>query len=169
MRTTHFRLGNAQSLEKLGMLHRQLNDLLDLFDLLVQAAHHFICRVRHFLNHHQADQWVNCSDKPPCMSAWMCLGPGIAVPHTFVGQNLVELIVVVSECNTQGRRDLGHVNAAVNIGHVLAFWMNLEGSRHGACQVTLWANKPTKGKHTLTRTFFFPMTLTTSPTYEPMS
>lgn len=52
-------LGNAKSIKELRVLDRQLNHLLDLLDLLVEAAHHLVGRVRHLLHHHQAHQGVH--------------------------------------------------------------------------------------------------------------
>lgn len=98
-----FRLGNTQSLEELRMLHRQLNNLLDLLDLLVQTTDHFVSAVWHFLDHHQADQWVD-----------------------FVGQDLVEEIAIVLKGNSCVWCHLGHVDVLVNINDELAFWMDFD-------------------------------------------
>jgi hypothetical protein len=52
-------LRDPERLEQLRVLHRQLDHLLDLLDLLVQPPHHLIRAVRHLLHHHQRHQRVH--------------------------------------------------------------------------------------------------------------
>lgn len=51
--SSHLWLCNTQSLKQLWMLDGQLDHFLDLLDLLVQAANHFIGGVWHLLHHHE--------------------------------------------------------------------------------------------------------------------
>mmetsp|Transcript_38171 Transcript_38171/g.107902 ORF Transcript_38171/g.107902 Transcript_38171/m.107902 type:complete len:380 (+) Transcript_38171:280-1419(+) len=53
------RLGNAEGFEDLGVLDRQLDDLLDLLDLLVHAPDHLVGAVGRLLHAHQLDQRVD--------------------------------------------------------------------------------------------------------------
>ena len=52
-------LRDAERLEKLGVLDRELHHLLDLLHLLVQAADHVERAVGNLLNLHQRDQGVH--------------------------------------------------------------------------------------------------------------
>lgn len=52
-------LCDAERLEQLRVLDGQLDDLLDLSDLLLQAPDHVVRRVRHLLHLHQAHQRVH--------------------------------------------------------------------------------------------------------------
>lgn len=58
----HLRLIDTQLFEQLRMFDGQFDDLLDLFDLLVQPAHHVVRRVWHFLDHHHAYQGVDLKE-----------------------------------------------------------------------------------------------------------
>mmetsp|Transcript_56794 Transcript_56794/g.164778 ORF Transcript_56794/g.164778 Transcript_56794/m.164778 type:complete len:390 (+) Transcript_56794:14-1183(+) len=53
------RLRDAQSLEDLGMFDRQLDDLLDLLDLLVDSAHHLVGAVGRFLDTHELHEGID--------------------------------------------------------------------------------------------------------------
>jgi len=85
------------------MLDGQLDDLLDFFDLLVEAAHHLVGGVGHLFHHHQTDQGVD-----------------------LVGQDLVEEVAVVFEGDPSVGRDFGHVNVLVNIDDELSFWVDFD-------------------------------------------
>jgi hypothetical protein len=52
------RLGDAEGVEEFGVLDGQLDDLLDLLDLLIQAADHLVRRVGDLLDHHERDERV---------------------------------------------------------------------------------------------------------------
>ena len=52
-------LGDTQGLKQLGVLHWQLNNLLDLLNLLVQTSDHLVGGVRHLLDHHQRHKRVH--------------------------------------------------------------------------------------------------------------
>ncbi len=52
-------LGDTQRFEQLGVLEAELDHLLDLLDLLVQAADHVVCAVGHLLDHHEGDEWID--------------------------------------------------------------------------------------------------------------
>lgn len=43
-------MGNTETLENLGVLDWEFDDLFDLTNLLVQSSHHFVCRIWHFLD-----------------------------------------------------------------------------------------------------------------------
>lgn len=51
-------LSNTERIEQLGVLDGELDDLLDLLDLLVQAADHVVSRVGDLLDHHECDERI---------------------------------------------------------------------------------------------------------------
>lgn len=51
-------LGDAEGVEELGVPDGELDDLLDLLDLLVEAADHLVRRVGHLFDHHERDERV---------------------------------------------------------------------------------------------------------------
>lgn len=80
----HLGLCNTQSLKQLWMLDGQLDHFLDLLDLLVQAANHFIGGVWHLLHHHKRHQGVH-----------------------LVGQDLVQSVAVIPQRHAAVRGHLG--------------------------------------------------------------
>ncbi|RUP50930.1 hypothetical protein BC936DRAFT_137085 [Jimgerdemannia flammicorona] len=105
----YLRLRDTQRLKQLGMLHGQFNDLLDLLDLLIQAADHFIRRIGHLLDHHERDQRVD-----------------------FVGQDLMQLIRVVAQRDTNRRGQGRDVDISADVHDVFAFGMDLVKKGRGS-------------------------------------
>merc|ERR1719370_2163477 len=87
-----FWLSNSKCVKQLRMFNWQFNHLLNLLDLLVQAADHLIRGVWHLLHHHQAHQGVH-----------------------LVWQNLVQGVAVVPQCHPAVGGDIINVNVLVDI------------------------------------------------------
>lgn len=61
-RTVHentFGLSDTQGLKNLRMFDGQFDNLLDLFDLLIESSDHVVGRIWDFFNFHEGDQRVN--------------------------------------------------------------------------------------------------------------
>ncbi len=71
--------------------------LLDLFDLLVEAADHLVGGVRDLLHHHEGDERVH-----------------------LVGQDLVERVAVVTQSHSTVRGHVVDVDVLVDVHHKLA-------------------------------------------------
>ena len=56
---SHLWLCNTQGIKEFRVFDRQLDDLLDLLNLLVQTSNHLIRGVWDLFHHHQAHQWVH--------------------------------------------------------------------------------------------------------------
>jgi hypothetical protein len=117
-------LGNTEGLEDFGMFDGEFDDFLHLLDLLVKSSNHVVGGVWNFFYLHEGDERVN-------------LG----------GEDLVEDVVVGTDCNSQVWLDVLDLDGLVQVDNVLAFMAKLR-------------NKTV----TLTSTRFFPITFTTSPT-----
>ena len=52
-------MSDTERLEEFGVLHGQLDDLLDLLDLFVQTTDHLVRRVWHLLDHHEGNKGVD--------------------------------------------------------------------------------------------------------------
>ncbi len=96
-------LSDAQRVKELRVLHGQLDDLLDLLNLLVEAADHFVGRIRHLFDHHETDERVD-----------------------LVGQNLVERVRVVSKRHATIRRHVVDVDVLVDVDDEFSFRMNFD-------------------------------------------
>lgn len=95
-------LRDTQGIKDLGMLDRQLDDLLDLLDLLVESSNHIIGRIRHLLHLHETDQRVN-----------------------FGGEDLVQDVGVTLESDTGVRHTVFDLYRLVQAHHVLALGVYL--------------------------------------------
>mmetsp|Transcript_2801 Transcript_2801/g.8771 ORF Transcript_2801/g.8771 Transcript_2801/m.8771 type:complete len:381 (+) Transcript_2801:309-1451(+) len=96
------RLSNAQTFEEFWMLDGQFDHLLNLANLLAEATDHFVGAIRHLLDAHQGHQRID-----------------------LVGQNLVQHVVVVAQCDARVGSNLRRWNLLAEIHHKLAFWMHL--------------------------------------------
>ena len=85
------------------MFDRQLNNLLDLLDLLVQASNLVVGRVRDLFHHHERNERVD-----------------------LVGQDLVQLVAIVPQRDAHRRRELVDVDCRVDVRHVFALGVNLD-------------------------------------------
>ncbi len=86
------RLCDTQRLEQFRMLHRELDDFLDLFNLLVETTDHLVRAVRDFLDHHERNQRVY-----------------------FIRENFVNGVRVGAESNTEGSFELVDVDFRVKV------------------------------------------------------
>lgn len=85
-------LGDTQSLEELGVLDGQLDDLLDFFNLFVEPTDHLVGAVGDLLDHHEGDEWIN-----------------------FVGKDFVDGVGVGAEGDTEGHLELRDIDFWVNV------------------------------------------------------
>ena len=105
-------LRDPKALEQLGVLDGQLDHLLDLLDLLVDATDHVVRRVGHLLHLHQAHQRVD-----------------------LARQHEVQHVRVVLQRHAVVGLELGDVDGLVNIHDVLTLGVDLWAS--GRTRVSL--------------------------------
>mmetsp|Transcript_13197 Transcript_13197/g.33484 ORF Transcript_13197/g.33484 Transcript_13197/m.33484 type:complete len:417 (-) Transcript_13197:74-1324(-) len=96
-------LGDAEAFEELGVLDGELDDLLDLLDLLVEAADHFVGGVRDLFDAHEGDEGVD-------------LG----------GEDAVEGVGVVAEGHAGRGGDGVDVDGFVDVDDVFALGVDLD-------------------------------------------
>ncbi len=127
------------------MAQAEFDDLFYFFDLLAQPADHIIGGIWDFLNHHEGDEGINGG-----------------------GEHFFELVAVGEEGDAFSDGEFGWIDGFGYIDHC----SSKEGRVNGDC-LREWPRGASKtGEEvpyfpsgcTLTRTFFVPITFTTSPT-----
>lgn len=88
------------------MFDGELDDFFHFFHLLLQPANHLVGTVRHFLDLHQRDQWID-----------------------LTRQNLVEAVAVIQQSHARVDCTLGQVDVLRDVHHVLALRVYLEEER----------------------------------------
>ena len=117
--SVHLRLCDAKRVEEFGVFDRQLDDLLDLFDLLVQAADVLIRWVGHFLDHHKADERIDLLPAIQCIIRFMSKGM-LTLQHTHqhISMQLIWHIDVIcrstSNDHNPPHRCANHTNTRLN-------------------------------------------------------
>lgn len=95
-------LSDTERLKQLGVLNRELNDLLDFTNLLVETTDHVVGRVGNLFDLHQTDEGVD-----------------------FVGEDFVQGIAIVAECHASSGNNLSDIDSLVEVYDILALRMNL--------------------------------------------
>lgn len=134
-----FWLGDAEGFEEFRVFEAELDDFFDFFDLLRQTADHVVGAVWDFFDHHEGDERVDGG-----------------------GERFLEFVAVGEEGDAFADGEFGDVDCVGDVddlGGGECFSCALRGIDGGKGGIPYLPSGCT-----FTRTFFVPITLTTSPT-----